>query len=352
MVRDNRRLTASGSPSEVSSPVLDEREIREVRERALLYVETVAVLELLSDTTVIDHWRTQAPARLRDAINHMLPPMHGKVDVLVERLVLWLRPYRRAIRPTRIDPLDVPLDVVDTPAVIDSSASYPRWIQRNPQAVAEWDWTRNDADRNPWDPVGVSRTAAWVCDNGHSWEASPSTRGSALTRCPYCVGQMAWPGHTDLRSTYPDVAAEWDAEPGQNAGDPDRVSATSGRRINWLCAHGHGWSAPIHNRARHGTGCPYCAGRRPIPGETYLATSSPDIAAEWDYALNGDLTPILVTPGSTKKVWWTALCGHIWKAAIFRRTLRNGTGCWSAAMFSDCPQPECDDFYAANASGP
>ncbi|MFB9285459.1 hypothetical protein ACFFRQ_12120, partial [Pseudoclavibacter helvolus] len=21
---------------------------------------------------------------------------------------------------------------------------------------------------------------------------------------------------------------------------------------------------------------------------------------------------------------------------------------WSAAMFSDCPQPECDDFYAAN----
>ena len=25
---------------------------------------------------------------------------------------------------------------------------------------------------------------------------------------------------------------------------------------------------------------------------------------------------------------------------------------WSAAMFSDCPQPECDDFYAANVSGP
>lgn len=29
-----------------------------------------------------------------------------------------------------------------------------------------------------------------------------------------------------------------------------------------------------------------------------------------------------------------------------------GVGLWSAAMFSDCPQPECDDFYAANVSGP
>ncbi|MFC5123713.1 hypothetical protein ACFPRL_09985 [Pseudoclavibacter helvolus] len=30
----------------------------------------------------------------------------------------------------------------------------------------------------------------------------------------------------------------------------------------------------------------------------------------------------------------------------------HGDDTWSAAMFSDCPQPECDDFYAANVSGP
>ena len=102
----------------------------------------------------------------------------------------------------------------------------------------------------------------WACNDGHMWEASPATRGLANSGCPFCAGQRAWPGHTDLRTTHPDLAKEWDKTRGRNAGDPDHVSPDSGRRINWRCRSGHQWQAPIRVRVTEGRGCPYCAGTR------------------------------------------------------------------------------------------
>lgn len=40
-----------------------------------------------------------------------------------------------------------------------------------------------------------------------------------------------------------------------------------------------------------GGGCPYCAGRKVLPGFNDLASKSPDVAAQWNPALNGGLTP-------------------------------------------------------------
>lgn len=131
--------------------------------------------------------------------------MPGPVDVLVERIVLWLRPLRREMHPTRIDPLNVPLDIIDTPAIIDTSAPYPTWIQRHPRAVAEWDWSRNDPARDPWDATGVSRKAWWVCDEGHSWETSPQVRGQAESSCPYCISRT--PKRCSRSDTWRDTAA-------------------------------------------------------------------------------------------------------------------------------------------------
>lgn len=318
IVRDSARLSRS------ERPALAPESLRTV-DRASLFTETVAVLEVLSDPSLVDRWRGLPAAILRDQITLVVAPISGGVDVLVERIVLWLRPHRREKKATRVDPLDVPLDIVDAAAIIDTEAAYPRWIQRNPQAVAEWDWSRNDPSRDPWDPAGVSRTAAWVCDEGHTWEAKPSTRGDAVTRCPVCAGQSVWPGHTDLASTHPEIAAEWDQTPESNIGDPDHVRATSGRRVNWVCRHGHRWNASIRSRAVASTNCPYCAGTRPIPGVTDLATLRPDLSADWDHTRNGETTPVLVGPGSAKKAWWIGQCGHHWYAAV--RTRNIGAGC-------------------------
>ncbi len=325
MVRDNARLTRPGGWKPALAEFPDDRE---TRGRAALYPEVVAVLSTLSDPANLDRWRTRHPDEVRIDIASTLPPMPGPVDVLIERIVLWLRAMRREIRPTRIDPLDVPLDIIDTPAVIDTSAPYPSWVQRHPQAVAEWDWSRNDPGRDPWDATGVSRKAWWVCDEGHSWETSPQVRGQAESSCPYCISQAVWPGHTDLGTVRPGLVAEWDRTPGVNAGDPDHVGPASTRRVGWVCDKGHRWMASINNRSRFGSGCPYCAGSRAIAGENDLATLRPDLAAQWDVERNGDaFSPDTVTSRSGKKPWWKCTSGHSWQARIDSRTRKNGNGC-------------------------
>ena len=319
MVRDNAWLTEPTGWKPALAECIDDHE---VRGRAALYVETVAVLTVLSDHERVERLATLPTDELREAIAGTLPAMFGAMGVLVERIVLWLRPQRREIRSTRIEPLDVPLDVVDTPAIIDVTAPYPLWIRRRPHAIAEWDWRRNLVDRDPWDRSGTSVKAWWLCDSGHSWESTPYVRAQA--GCPYCSGLSTWPGQTDLGTQFPNLAAEWDNTAGANAGDPDHVGPGSNRRITWICGKGHRWMATINNRARNGSGCPYCCGSRATTGETDLATLHPDLAAEWDHERNGKLTPSTIGAHTTKRVWWAGRCGHNWQAAIANRAKGNG----------------------------
>jgi predicted nucleic acid-binding Zn-ribbon protein len=77
--------------------------------------------------------------------------------------------------------------------------------------------------------------------------------------------------------------------------------------------------------------------KRPI--EHSLATERPDLAAEWDAAKNGPLTPANVTVGSGRKVWWLCpLCDHSWAAVIGSRA-GGGHGCPKCARTRRIRQP-------------
>lgn len=76
-----------------------------------------------------------------------------------------------------------------------------------------------------------------------------------------------------------------------------------------------------------GSGCPYCAGRKVLPGFNDLATLEPKVAAQWHPTLNGTLTPQMVTTGTHRKVWWECDLGHVWRAAIYSRTGLKKCGC-------------------------
>lgn len=124
------------------------------------------------------------------------------------------------------------------------------------------------------------------------------------------------------RMHLPHLLEEFDAE--RNAPlTPDTVFAKSRRRVWWRCGRGHGWEASLDIRA-NGTGCPYCAGKRPLVGENDLAARHPALAAEWS-ARNGALRPQDVTAGSNKKVWWRCASGHEWQATVYTRVI--GGGC-------------------------
>lgn len=196
---------------------------------------------------------------------------------------------------------------------------------RFPAVAAQWDAARNGTLR-PCDVLpGTERKVWWRCGCGHSWRAAVSARTNGGNGCPYCAGRKALPGFNDLATQDPALAAQWDTERNGSL-TPQDVTRTSNRKVWWRCELGHGFQAVIASRA-NGSGCPYCAGRKVLPGFNDLETIEPKIAAGWHPTLNGALTPQDVTAGSRKRVWWECAYGHVWKAAIYSRTGRQKCGC-------------------------
>ena len=124
----------------------------------------------------------------------------------------------------------------------------------HPDLVQEWDYEKNTIL-----PTEVSagsvRKVWWECEYGHSWEARVDSRVNGSS-CPYCSGRYPIVGETDLATTHPHLLQEWDWE--KNHILPIEVSAGSGEKTWWKCAHGHSWETRVANRKK-GTGCPKCA---------------------------------------------------------------------------------------------
>ena len=72
---------------------------------------------------------------------------------------------------------------------------------------------------------------------------------------------------------------------------PDTVSYGSKKKVRWTCENGHSWQTTVHVRSE-GSGCPYCTGRKVLPGFNDLETLYPDVAAQWDREKNGSLSPL------------------------------------------------------------
>lgn len=193
------------------------------------------------------------------------------------------------------------------------------------QVLAQWHPTKN-GDLRPEDvPRGSHLLVWWQCEEGHEWLAQVKDR-SRGNSCPYCAGKIVQGGVNDLRTVYPQIAAEWHPE---KNGDltPDQIAPYSNRYVWWRCPRGHDYHMMVNSRTQRGSGCPYCAGKRVLVGFNDLATVEPQVAAQWYYPLNGDLTPQDVTIGCNKRVWWQCSDGHVWQAMVYSRTGPRKRGC-------------------------
>lgn len=196
-----------------------------------------------------------------------------------------------------------------------------------PEIAAEWHPTRN-GDVSPQDVLPQTNSRFWwKCSEGddHEWEAYLPHRTADGQTCPFCRGCRP-DSTTSLAAVNPELAKEWHADLN---GDwaPAHVLPYAKARAWWKCPQGtdHVWEATVASRS-YGKGCPFCAGKRPSEGYN-LAVCNPDVAAEWHPTKNGDLTPLDVTPGQGKKVWWRcgSDSGHEWNASVAQRS--SGSGC-------------------------
>ena len=120
--------------------------------------------------------------------------------------------------------------------------------------------------------------------------------------------------------------AEWHWEKNHDLGfAPNEITFGSIIKVWWVCDKGHEWEATPNNR-RRGQGCPYCAGRKILPGFNDLATMAPNVISEWHPTKNIDASPYNLTAHSHKNIWWMCNdCGHEWQAAVYNRVA--GKGC-------------------------
>lgn len=216
---------------------------------------------------------------------------------------------------TKIDEIDIYSQYIESERQNSLAIKYP-------DLAAQWHPIKNSTLTPEKISAHSKKRIWWQCSMGHEWQASVGDRATG-TGCPICSNRKILIGFNDLASTHPDVAAEW--HPIKN-GDltPKKVVAGTDKKVWWLGQCGHEWQATINSRVA-GRQCPYCAGKKVLPGFNDLQTLNSDLAKEWHPTKNGDLTPNQVRPFSNKKVWWFGSCGHEWQASPNSRS--KGTGC-------------------------
>ena len=196
-----------------------------------------------------------------------------------------------------------------------SEKKEKKYLIDSPTLMAEWDWERNN--ELGLDPktstVGSHKKAWWKCFKGHEWQAIIKSRNNG-NGCPYCSGRFAIKGETDLLTTNPILAREWNYEKNDES-KPEEFAANSNKKVWWKCNKGHEWQAIIASR-NNGRGCPYCSGKNVVKGKNDLETLNPKLAEEWNYEKNGRTKPEEVTLNSHVKAWWKCAKGHEWQATI------------------------------------
>ena len=138
-------------------------------------------------------------------------------------------------------------------------------VDTHPELARQWDKDKNVIDLKD-ARTKDKKKRWWIGDCGHNWDTATYSRTRDNSGCPYCSGQRVLAGFNDLATLYPGLADEWDDD---NPIAATEVSAGSHKKFSWVGKEcGHVWIASPDNRVRGGTGCPYCAGKKILPGFT------------------------------------------------------------------------------------
>lgn len=172
----------------------------------------------------------------------------------------------------------------------------------------------------------------WKGKCGHEWYALISSRSDGHG-CPYCKDHKLLPGFNDFASRHPDLAAEWSDK--NLPLTPDSIPEKALGSYWWKCSRcGGEYQAWLTSRL-DGSKCPYCSGQVVQPGLNDLATTDPEVAAQWNYERNKGVLPSQVFRTSKAVRWWKGTCGHEWKAKTADRTVLK-SGC-----------PVCNQIFLA-----
>jgi hypothetical protein len=200
-----------------------------------------------------------------------------------------------------------------------------------PKIKEFWHSTKNK-DLKPENLLPSTGKRVWLkCNKGHEWQAVPNDIQNFLKDCKADICPECRRHNNSLANKFPDLLHEWDYEKNFNS-EPNTISYGSKKKFWWKCAEGHPWETSPNQRTKpKGASCPLCSesgpyDQIPVTEKNCLLATEPKVADEWDYALNGEVTPKTVRRTCKERVWWKCPNGHSWEAAINVRAAKQ-TGC-------------------------
>jgi Probable Zinc-ribbon domain len=186
------------------------------------------------------------------------------------------------------------------------------------QILAEtWNYAKNPGV-SPQDVTAKSqKNVWWTCGLGHEFSAVIRNRVKG-SRCPYCTNRLVLQGFNDLATLHPEVSQQWHPSKNDSVA-PTEVTPHNKESRWWLCDEGHEWLTTSSHRIA-GTGCPYCARVKVLPGYNDLSSTHPHIARLWNDDKN-EVRPSIILAGSSKKYWWLCESGeHTYECSVDRMT--------------------------------
>ena len=139
---------------------------------------------------------------------------------------------------------------------------------------------------------------------------------------------------------YPELAKNWDKEKNGNL-TPFKLTPGSNHPAFFKCERcGESWSAAISTVVKwKRTLCKKCSmgdnglnwTKKMVQEKGSLADNVPELAKQWDYEANGDLTPMDIPTSYSKRVAWKCPeCGYRWSESPNARARKDNT-------FAACP---------------
>ena len=223
------------------------------------------------------------------------------------------------------------------------------------ELLESWDYKSNTLDPKITSNKS-SQKAWWICKKcGASYERGIKEQKKSMGLCKVCTAKETanrvylsnLRNKGSVKSKYPEMAAEWDYERNYPV-RPEQVSCCSADKYWWKCQEcGHKWftspSARFSNGKVHG--CRKCSFSKSVETKQKIDLSTigpltvthPEIAKQWDYKKNGDLTPDAVTKRSIKRVWFRCAFGHSYRQMISEK-IREGLGCPKCSQKTSFPE--------------
>jgi len=158
--------------------------------------------------------------------------------------------------------------------------------------------------------INSSSKYKFRCSQGHEWETIYDSVVRNKSWCPICVGQKV--DLTEKIKLAKEVAIK-------NGGIClTDIYINGDQKLNWRCANGHDWEAPLRRVLNRGSWCRKCAGL--VVDADNRMKSANDLAL-----LKGGKCLSYIYTTSKDKLKWACTRGHEWEASYEK--IRRGTWC-------------------------